>query len=233
MSRIAPLPVVNASVASTSDMASAMAMTDLNIDIDMSDEKWGKVNGRRRMKKKNKGKKLKDTDEDDAVDEDDSTSSTAEECTTPVSKCTHCTFSDQKLNDVCHETGRWQKFECIPKDESNSDEENPDPHYVMKSCKYTDFDEGVAMIRLQIFCLLIGSLSMISVRKQKRLFSSMFDRRKQGANGARSNATAGSSKRGSARIADDDEEIEFTPMTNQQREMTPLVESESVRMEII
>jgi hypothetical protein len=61
----------------------------------------------------------------------------------------------------------------------------------------------------------------------------MFDRRKQGANGARSNATAGSSKRGSGRIADDDEEIEFTPMTNQQREMTPLVESESVRMEII
>jgi hypothetical protein len=141
-------------MASTSDIASEMAVTDLNIDIDTSDEKRGKVIGRRRMKAgKSKDGKSKDGKSKDGKSKDDqvdSTSSTAEECTIefpPVSKCTHCTFSDQKLNDVCHETGRWQKFACVFADESDSDEENPAPYYVMKSCKYTDFDEGVTMVR--------------------------------------------------------------------------------------
>jgi len=39
----------------------------------------------------------------------------------------------------------------------------------------------------------------------------------------------GSSRRAGSRSVEDDEEIEFTPMTNQKRERAPLVE----RMEII
>ena len=52
----------------------------------------------------------------------------------------------------------------------------------------------------------------------------MFDRRKQGGsnNGGSSNGV-GSNKR------NDEEDIEFTPMTNQQRERVPLV----ARMEVI
>jgi len=81
-----------------------------------------------------------------------------------------------------------------------------------------------------MFCFLIGSLSIISLRKQKRLSTSLFDRRKQqAANAVRPTSTVGSSKRSVGRIVEDDGEIEFTPMTNQERERVPLVE----RMEII
>jgi hypothetical protein len=90
-----------------------------------------------------------------------------------------------------------------------------------------------------MFCLLIGVLSIISVKKQKRLSSSIFDRRKQrggantntNTNNVWSNSMNGSNKRGNSRssISDDEDEIEFTPMTNQQRERVPLVE----RLEII
>ena len=66
---------------------------------------------------------------------------------------------------------------------------------------------------------------MGSVKKQKKLSLSMFDRRKQqgGSNNGGSSNGVGSNKR------NDEEDIEFTPMTNQQRERVPLV----ARMEVI
>lgn len=86
-------------------------------------------------------------------------------------------------------------------------------------------------VRLQIFCLLIGSLAIVSVKKQKRLSFSLFDQRKQ----QRANTTANNGKRSSDFVTEDDEEIEFTPMTNQlQKEKVPLMEiSNNVHMEII
>ena len=79
--------------------------------------------------------------------------------------------------------------------------------------------------QFQILCLVIGVLSIVSVKKQKKLSLSMFERRKQqgAAVVSRSNPITGSNKR------NDEEDIEFTPMTNQQRERVPLV----ARMEII
>jgi len=88
-----------------------------------------------------------------------------------------------------------------------------------------------------VICLLIGGLAIVSVRKQKRLSASMFDRRKQqrGATGNNNNSSATNNsnrgKRNSCIVNDDEEhEIEFSTMTNQTtREMAPLV----ARMEII
>lgn len=150
-------------------------------------------------------------------------SSNTQDCTEEAGKCTQCTFSEMKTYDACAETGKWQKFKCSgPQEEP---EEGEKPRYKMMSCKHTDFENGVAMFQFQIFCVLIGVLSLGSVKKQKKLSLSMFDRRKQqgGSNNGGSSNGVGSNKR------NDEEDIEFTPMTNQQRERVPLV----ARMEVI
>jgi hypothetical protein len=83
--------------------------------------------------------------------------------------------------------------------------------------------------RLEMFCFLIGALAIISVKKQKRLSTSLFDQRKQSAI-----AAANDSRRSSDRISENDDEIEFTPMTNQQKEMVSLMEiNNNDHMEII
>lgn len=239
------LPVANASILTststrTSGIASEMVVADLDLDNGISENFFNEMlRGGRRI-------------EQFSADDDDKTASTsstnAEECTVPAGTCMHCTFSEENMYDVCLETGRWQKFQCFLPGDSKTEEESQDPMYKMKSCKHTDFEGGLAMIQLQTFCLLIGVLSIMSVKKQKRFSSSMFDRRKQrggadtnsnsnsntntnsnsNTNAMRSNAMTESNMIGRSRstIADDEDEIEFTPMTNQQRaERVPLVES--------
>jgi len=157
----------------------------------------------------------------------------------PVGKCEQCTFSEQKTYEACHDTGRWEKFECIfveatkmssslsTTEEEESENKISTKNIQMRSCKYTEFDEEFAMVRLQIFCFLIGSLAIMSVKKQKRLSTSLFDQRKQEAN-------AINSKRSSDCIVENDNEIEFTPMTNQKKEMVSLMEiNNNEHMEII
>jgi hypothetical protein len=51
----------------------------------------------------------------------------------------------------------------------------------IRSCKYTEADEEFAMVRLQMFCLLIGSMAFMSVKRQKKVSASLFDQRKQAA----------------------------------------------------
>jgi len=236
------LPAVDASMASAqragSNPRSVVTGLDIiynnnNNNIDEKQRANHDISRRRRIE----GEDDEQTTPNPVDPEDDSS------CSVPAGKCMQCTFSEQKTYDVCHKTGRWQKFECIvPSDSNPSDPgtaeptSSPDTRYEMKSCKYTDFDEGVAMLRLQMFSLLIGSLAIASVRKQKRLSLSMFDRRKQ--NPARSTSGVVSGNRNNAsRLSDngndDEDQIEFTPMTNQQRERVPLVEIKADRMEII
>ena len=96
-------------------------------------------------------------------------------------------------------------------------------------------------VRLQMMCLLLGGLAIMSVRKNKPISASLFDQRKQqgqqqsqqssnnraGGGGGGGNFKAPDKKR-SSYITENDEEIEFTPMLNQrqqqQLEMVPLVE---------
>ena len=94
----------------------------------------------------------------------------------------------------------------------------------------------LVQVRLQVICLLIGGLAIVSVRKQNRLSASMFDRRKQQRTPAASTSTANNNNRGKRNSCivtnndDEEHEIEFSTMTNQTtREMAPLV----ARMEII
>ncbi len=72
-------------------------------------------------------------------------SSNPEECTVPAGKCTQCTFSEQKTYEACKETGKWQEFKCFLPGE-NTGSEDEDVKFEMRSCKYTDLDNGLAMV---------------------------------------------------------------------------------------
>jgi hypothetical protein len=47
-----------------------------------------------------------------------------------------------------------------------------------ESCYHTPADEEFRLIQLQVLCLLVGSLSFMSVRRQKRSHATLFDQRK-------------------------------------------------------
>ena len=88
-------------------------------------------------------------------------------------------------------------------------------------------------------CALLGVLAIMSVKRNKRISASLFDQRKLGiqpGNNNQSSINGGSRSsdkklRNSSYSSENDEEIEFTPMTNQQQqqqrqqqlEMAPLV----------
>lgn len=73
----------------------------------------------------------------------------------------------------------------------------------------------------------------MSVKKNKRLSATLFDQRKQAAQAGANNTKGGvrsDKKRSGSFVTENDEQIEFTPMMNQQQrqqelEMAPLVES--------
>jgi nicotinic acid mononucleotide adenylyltransferase len=147
-----------------------------------------------------------------------------QEVCTPIEKCQQCTFSEQKEYEACKETGRWAKFECsLPTELTSS------TRMEMMSCKYTEADEEFAMVRLQMMCFLIGSIAVMSVRKQKRLSASLFDQRKQG--GEPMNGAPG--RKNSMFETANDEQIEFTPMTNQEREKVPLMQFTEDSLEVV
>jgi hypothetical protein len=145
--------VANASImtiTSTSGIASEMAGTDLNIDIDSNEKQFHEMlRGGRRIEQTSA-----DDNENDSKQSSSSSlfsSTTVEECTVPAGTCMHCTFSEQKTYDVCLETGRWQKFECLLPSASNPEDESQDTMYKWKSCKHTDLEGGLAMVR-SYFC---------------------------------------------------------------------------------
>jgi hypothetical protein len=47
-----------------------------------------------------------------------------------------------------------------------------------RSCARTKWDEEYLMVRLQVFCLLLGVLSIVSLKKQKVSTATLFDQRK-------------------------------------------------------
>jgi hypothetical protein len=150
------------------------------------------------------------------------------EVCTPIEKCQQCTYSEQKDFEACKETGRWEKLQC-----ATSTEQTVSTRTKMMSCKYTDADQEFAMVRLQMLCFVIGSIAIMSVRKHKRLSVSLFDQRKQGGLGGGEQMNGTPSKKNSMLVTANDEEIEFTPMTNQEREKVPLMEIIQGDLEVV
>lgn len=47
-----------------------------------------------------------------------------------------------------------------------------------ESCKRTAADEEFLLVRFQVFCILLGTFAVVSVRKQKIVSANLFDKRK-------------------------------------------------------
>ena len=161
--------LVDASKASTSGIKSDVTMTYLDAS---SQQQWdknprgGRIEQQRRaLKWKNKRERRYLEEEEyedifsDSSVEADVSSAYEEECIIPAGKCMECTFSEQKAYEACQVTGKWQKFECILAGEAEtrrieqealstmSSSSTSDTLFKMNSCKYTNFDEGFAMVR--------------------------------------------------------------------------------------
>jgi len=96
-----------------------------------------------------------------------------EEKCIPSGRCKLC---DRSGLEGCEKTGKRQKHTC--RFESYTPRGNifksKQEH---KSCTRTDWDENITMIRLQLVCLFIAIVSMLSVRKEKSANASLFEQR--------------------------------------------------------
>mmetsp|Transcript_19586 Transcript_19586/g.27707 ORF Transcript_19586/g.27707 Transcript_19586/m.27707 type:complete len:164 (+) Transcript_19586:78-569(+) len=91
-----------------------------------------------------------------------------------IDKCRECTKHELIDNDVCEKTRKIERIECIRyqgDDEISSTKK-------FRSCKRTEADEEFLMMRLQMFCFLLGFMSLFSAKRQKRIHASLFDQRK-------------------------------------------------------
>lgn len=93
----------------------------------------------------------------------------AQESCTVLEFCRRCTDGDRRDHPECQSTGIVSIVKCLTEEEE---------HTIMyQVCQRTKADEEFLMIRLQVFCLVLGVLSLLSVRKQKSNASSLFDQR--------------------------------------------------------
>ena len=67
-----------------------------------------------------------------------------------------------------------------------------DSTHKVQSCKRTRTDEDYLMVQLQLFCLVIGSLTYRQVKRQKQLYASGFDQRKESSGRASSQYSSNS-----------------------------------------
>jgi len=150
------------------------ALSNNNVFIDSARTSEHLILGNKRNDSGSRTRKLNDPF---ILEIDSSASSSAddeskEKCI-PSGRCKLCNRSDL---EGCEKTGKRQKYTC--KFESwtpagiifKSKQEH-------KSCDKTDRDENIKMIRLQVVCLLIAIVSMLSVRKEKSANASLFEQR--------------------------------------------------------
>lgn len=89
----------------------------------------------------------------------------------PISECELCERG-QLANNECEETGRHIKWSC------NEEDENEDI-IEYTSCKRTRIEEEYNVVRFEAVCLLISLFSLRSVRREKLLSESLFDKLKR------------------------------------------------------
>lgn len=95
-----------------------------------------------------------------------------------TSECRMCSTSDKESIEQCDKTGKIEVVTCISiSNNATQQEDRIQRQKVYRSCKRTSSDDEFLMIRLQVFCLLIGVTAFASSRKQKQLNASLFDQR--------------------------------------------------------
>lgn len=109
------------------------------------------------------------------LSEDQGAVSGMEERCALIDDCKVCSTSEREEIDVCSETGKYVAFKC---GNYHHDAIVGSTWTTYDSCKSTRAEEEFALVRLQMFCLLLGAMAFASVRRQKMLHASLFDRRR-------------------------------------------------------
>mmetsp|Transcript_24440 Transcript_24440/g.56957 ORF Transcript_24440/g.56957 Transcript_24440/m.56957 type:complete len:190 (+) Transcript_24440:725-1294(+) len=97
-----------------------------------------------------------------------------EESCRPAGECEECTETRKKRQEVCGKTGKIQVYKCFVEEEGTE----TTTRTIFKSCRRTRADEEFLMVRFQVFCFLLGSLSFLYAKRQKTQSASLFDQRR-------------------------------------------------------
>lgn len=97
----------------------------------------------------------------------------------PISECELCEEGPQRQSGTkgCEETGKHRKWSCPKHDDD--EEEQGDNYIEFRSCKRTTIEEEYNVIRFEALCLLISLFSLRTVRREKLLNESLFDKLKR------------------------------------------------------
>jgi len=95
-----------------------------------------------------------------------------------VGECMPCqgNTKDMHTPDVCSETGRREKVLCTETKNGAFTIKRTFERY--QSCTRITVDEQFRLIQFEIVCLLIGMISIVSIKRQKRASASLFDQRR-------------------------------------------------------
>lgn len=96
---------------------------------------------------------------------------TAQESCTVLEACHRCTDGDRRDHPECQTTGIIAISKCTIDDNEDA--------VVYQVCQRTKADDEFLMIQLQVFCMILGIVSFLSVRRQKSTASSLFEQRQR------------------------------------------------------
>jgi len=99
----------------------------------------------------------------------------AREVCTRKTECHLCTGTDVESIPECKATGKMESFSC---ELTENDATTVRTRHKIESCQRTRPDEDYLMIQLQVICLLLGSFSYATVKRQRAQYASGFDQRK-------------------------------------------------------
>ena len=125
-----------------------------------------------------------------------------ETCTVRT-QCLRCTAGDLESIPECKKTGKIETLTCVTTGDGGKSSwygtrwclrncflcrtddcflslltDQVDSRHKIESCQRTRTDEEYLMAQLQVICLLVGSFSFLTVKRQRQLYASGFDQRK-------------------------------------------------------
>eukprot|EP00804_Cyclotella_cryptica_P014173 CCRYP_005595-RA/>CCRYP_005595-RA protein AED:0.32 eAED:0.32 QI:525/1/1/1/1/1/3/255/189 len=88
---------------------------------------------------------------------------------------------DEKIKgefESCELYERRQRYDCTLFYDAESSEKTTKNRSEYRPCRYTESDEQLRMLRMQLICLVIGLFSIRMVKRQKVKSASLFDQRR-------------------------------------------------------
>ncbi|KAL7580123.1 hypothetical protein ACA910_012882 [Epithemia clementina (nom. ined.)] len=99
----------------------------------------------------------------------------AREVCTRKAECQLCTAGDMEAIPECKKTGKIETFKCSTTESGVE----VDTRHKIESCEKTRADEEYFMVQFQLICLVVGSFSYMTVKRQRQLYATGFDQRKE------------------------------------------------------